>query len=132
MGGASLFLGNDSGLKHIAAGLGIPTVGVHGGTLDPREWGPVGPSAVAIARDMVCSPCYLSKVEDCHRGLACLRQLEPGRVYDACKRLLLLAAAAQPTLPPAPRKPYRAGRPARAGERGAKRLAESVGQAGRR
>ena len=60
--------------------------------LDAREWGPVGPRAVAIARDMVCSPCYLSKVEDCHRGLACLRELEPGRVYEACKRLLLLAA----------------------------------------
>ena len=94
MGGASLFLGNDSGLKHIAAGLGIPTVGIHGGTLDPREWGPIGPSAVAVARDMVCSPCYLSKVEECRRGVACLRQLEPGRVYEACERLLLLAAPA--------------------------------------
>jgi ADP-heptose:LPS heptosyltransferase len=101
MAGASLFLGNDSGLKHIAAGLGIPTVGVHGGTLDPREWGPVGPDAVAIARDMVCSPCYLSKAEDCRRGVACLRQLEPGRVYDACERLLLIAAPAHPALSPA-------------------------------
>jgi O-antigen biosynthesis protein len=91
MHGAALFLGNDSGLKHIAAGLGIPTVGVHAGTLDPREWGPVGPSAVAIAREMVCAPCYLSKVEDCRRNLACLRQLEPGRVYEACARMLLLA-----------------------------------------
>ncbi len=114
MAGASLFLGNDSGVKHIAAGLGIPTVGVHGGTLDPREWGPVGPNAVAIARDMVCSPCYLSQVEDCHRGLACLQLLEPGRVYDACKRLLLLAAPAQPALRPARSKPHR---PARAGTR---------------
>ncbi len=92
MAGAALFLGNDSGLKHIAAGLGIPTVGVHGGTLDPREWGPVGTAAVAVARSVVCSPCYLAKVEDCRRGLACLRQLEPGPVYEACKRLLLLAA----------------------------------------
>jgi ADP-heptose:LPS heptosyltransferase/GT2 family glycosyltransferase len=132
MEGASLFLGNDSGLKHIAAGLGIPTVGVHGGTLDPREWGPVGPSAVAIARDMVCSPCYLSKVEDCHRGLACLQLLEPGRVYEACKRLLLLAAPPQPALRPADSKPPRAGRPTRAGDRAARQPAERVAQAGRR
>src|SRR5216683_1295893 len=132
MEGASLFLGNDSGLKHIAAGLGIPTVGVHGGTLDPREWGPVGPSAVAVARDMVCSPCYLSQVEDCHRGLACLQLLEPGRVYDACKRLLLLAAPAQPALRPASSKPRRPGRPARAGERGARQPTERLAQAGRR
>jgi ADP-heptose:LPS heptosyltransferase/GT2 family glycosyltransferase len=132
MGGASLFLGNDSGLKHIAAGLGIPTVGVHGGTLDPREWGPVGPSAIALARDMVCSPCYLSKVEDCHRGLACLQQLEPGRVYEACQRLLLLTAPAQAALRPAASEPPRASRPARAGERGARQPRERVAQPGRR
>jgi O-antigen biosynthesis protein len=119
MSGASLFLGNDSGVKHIAAGLGIPTVGIHGGTLDPREWGPMGPSAVAIARDMVCSPCYLSKIEDCHRAIACLRQLEPGRVYDACERLLLLAAPAQSAQRPA------------ATEHGARQTAERVAQAGR-
>src|SRR5205085_2914365 len=54
----SLFLGNDSGPKHIAAGLGVPTVGVHAGTVDPREWGPIGPRAVAVAREVVCAPCY--------------------------------------------------------------------------
>jgi len=132
MGGASLFLGNDSGLKHIAAGLGIPTVGVHGGTLDPREWGPVGPSAIALARDMVCSPCYLSKVEDCHRGLACLQELEPGRVYEACQRLLLLTATTQPAPRPAGREPPRANRPARAGGRAARHPTEKVAQPGRR
>ena len=93
---ASLFLGNDSGPKHIAAGLGVPTVGVHSGTTDVREWGPIGPNAVAVAREMVCSPCYLSNPEDCRRGLACLRQLSPETVYDACQRLLLLSAPAVP------------------------------------
>lgn len=94
--GMALFLGNDSGPKHIAAALGVPTVGVHAGTVDVREWGPVGPAAISVARSVVCSPCYLSKVEDCRRGLVCLRQLQPGQVYAACKRLLLLAAPAQP------------------------------------
>ena len=122
MAEASLFLGNDSGLKHIAAGLGIPTVGIHGGTLDPREWGPVGPSALAIARDMVCSPCYLARLEDCRRDVACLRQLEPGRVYDACRRMLLLAA------------PPRAAPHPAAGEakRAARRKAATAAQAGGR
>src|SRR5256885_12299508 len=93
---ASLFLGNDSGPKHIAAGLGVPTVGIHSGTTDVREWGPIGANAVAVAREMVCSPCYLSSPEDCRRGLACLRQLSPETVYDACRRLLLLSAPAVP------------------------------------
>ena len=87
--GCSLFLGNDSGPKHIAAGLGVPTVGVHAGTVDVREWGPVGPAAVAVARSVICSPCYLSYPEDCRRGLVCIQQLEPASVYEACRRLLL-------------------------------------------
>jgi ADP-heptose:LPS heptosyltransferase len=95
----SLFLGNDSGPKHIAAGLGVPTVGIHSGTVDVREWGPIGPNAVAVAREMVCSPCYLSNPEDCRRGLACLRQLSPEIVYDTCRRLLLLNAPAVPAKP---------------------------------
>jgi ADP-heptose:LPS heptosyltransferase len=91
LAGMSLFVGNNSGPKHIAAGLGVPTVGVHSGTEDVVEWGPVGPSALAVAREVACAPCYLAVAADCRRGLACLRQLEPARVYEACKRLLLLA-----------------------------------------
>jgi ADP-heptose:LPS heptosyltransferase len=41
--GASLFLGNDSGVAHLAAGLGRPTVAVFGPT-DPQVWRPRGPS----------------------------------------------------------------------------------------
>jgi len=90
----SLFVGNNSGPKHIAAGLGIPTVGIHSGTEDVIEWGPVGPVAVALSREVVCAPCYLANAEDCRRGLVCLRHLEPAGVYDACKRLLALTAPA--------------------------------------
>jgi ADP-heptose:LPS heptosyltransferase/GT2 family glycosyltransferase len=96
LAGASLFLGNDSGPKHLAAGLGVPTVGVHAGTVDVREWGPVGPNAIAVAREVVCSPCYLSNPEDCRRNLICIRELPPAPVYEACKRLLLLGAPARP------------------------------------
>ena len=99
---AALFLGNDSGPKHLAAALGVPTVGVHAGTVDVREWGPVGPNAIAVVREVVCSPCYLSSAEDCPRSLACLRELMPGPVYDACRRLLLLNAAVEPSPPAAP------------------------------
>ena len=36
-----LFIGNDSGITHIAAYWGTPTVALFGAT-DPRVWGPVG------------------------------------------------------------------------------------------
>jgi ADP-heptose:LPS heptosyltransferase/GT2 family glycosyltransferase len=86
----SLFVGNNSGPKHIAAGLGVPTVGIHSGNVDTREWGPIGPHALAVRRNVECSPCYLTKVKDCHRDLACLRELRPAEVYPVCQRLLAL------------------------------------------
>ncbi len=72
-----LYIGNDSGPKHIAAAVGIPTIGIHSGVVDPVEWGPIGPSAVALRRNMTCSPCYLANAEDCPRALACLSTWTP-------------------------------------------------------
>jgi ADP-heptose:LPS heptosyltransferase/GT2 family glycosyltransferase len=83
-----LYIGNDSGPKHIAAAVGIPTVGIHSGVVDPVEWGPIGPSAVALRRNMTCSPCYLANAEDCPRMLACLRFFEPNMVYETAVMLL--------------------------------------------
>jgi ADP-heptose:LPS heptosyltransferase/GT2 family glycosyltransferase len=85
-----LFIGNNSGPKHIAAGLGVPTVGVHSGVIASEEWGPLGPDAVALRRDMSCSPCYRGKVEDCHRSLACVQTLPPHFVYEVCRKMLVL------------------------------------------
>lgn len=88
----ALFIGNNSGPHHIAAALGVPTIGIHSGVTDAREWGPLGPAAVAMNRDMSCAPCYSSKMEECHRGFACLRQLLPGDVFRMCRRLLAVSA----------------------------------------
>ncbi|HEV2333901.1 MAG TPA: glycosyltransferase family 9 protein [Stellaceae bacterium] len=128
----ALFVGNNSGPKHIAAGLGVPTVGIHSGTEDVREWGPVGPTAIAVVRSVACSPCYLSKAADCPRALACLRLLEPAQVYDACKRLLLAGPTAQPVRRPSGKKAQRTGSPARGAAHTAQRPARRVAQAGRR
>lgn len=84
----ALFVGNDSGPKHLAATLGVPTIGIHSGVIDPIEWGPLGEMALAIKRDVTCSPCYLAKREDCHRGVACLEGLAPAEVMSVCRRLL--------------------------------------------
>ena len=83
-----LFVGNDSGPKHLAATLGVPTVGIHSGTVDAGEWAPIGPTALTVRRDTVCSPCYLADISDCHRNLACLTGIAVGDVYRACRKLL--------------------------------------------
>jgi lipopolysaccharide heptosyltransferase II len=84
----TLYIGNDSGPKHIAAAVGIPTVGIHSGVVDPVEWGPIGPTAVALRRNMTCSPCYLANASDCPRSLACLRSFEPSMVYETANLML--------------------------------------------
>ena len=113
---ATLYIGNDSGPKHIAGALGVPTIGIHSGVVDAIEWGPVGRRAVALRRNMSCSPCYLAKAEDCPRGLACLRQLDPSLVHHAAEQFLArpvvprpvtsLVEASQPEIPP-PQPPTR-------------------------
>ena len=42
---ASLYLGNDSGVTHLAAAVGAPTIAVFGPT-DPVIWAPVGPRVI--------------------------------------------------------------------------------------
>ena len=85
---AALFVGNNSGPQHIAAGLGIPTLGIHSGVVDAREWGPLGAKAAAIRLDMSCSPCFIEHAKDCSRGVACLNLLTAGQVFTACRRAL--------------------------------------------
>ena len=89
---ATLFVGNNSGPQHIAAGLGVPTVGIHSGVVDAREWGPIGPNAVAVQRRMRCSPCYLLTAEQCPRGLACLIDLPPSAIYEVCREMISIAS----------------------------------------
>ncbi|WP_424811612.1 glycosyltransferase family 9 protein [Roseococcus sp. YIM B11640] len=47
---AALYVGNDSGLMHIAAATGAPTLGLFGPT-PASEYGPVGPRAEAVLAD---------------------------------------------------------------------------------
>lgn len=50
------FAGNDSGAMHVAAAVGIPTVGVFGST-DPERTGPRGRCVAVVRRPLACSPC---------------------------------------------------------------------------
>ncbi len=54
---AALFVGNDTGAMHLAVACGTPTVAIFGPT-DPRRYGPYGPRAVALWRQVGCNPCF--------------------------------------------------------------------------
>jgi heptosyltransferase III len=51
---AHLFIGNDSGLMHMAAAAGAPTIGLFGPT-DATVYGPSGRSAVAVKADSMAA-----------------------------------------------------------------------------
>ena len=60
---ARLFIGNDSGITHLAAAVETPVVALFGPT-DPRIWAPRGPNVQVIAKDSIES-ITLDEVKAC-------------------------------------------------------------------
>jgi ADP-heptose:LPS heptosyltransferase len=68
----ALVIANDSGPMHIAAALGVPTIGLFGPT-DPRRHGPYGPTGgYVIKSDLHCIVC--NKLE-CPYAQECMTQI---------------------------------------------------------
>jgi ADP-heptose:LPS heptosyltransferase len=83
--GARLFIGNDSGISHMAAALGIPTMAIFGPT-DPRVWSPRGKKVWVVHRGIPCSPCSQERFVQC-KSLECLRRIERGEVLEGLDRI---------------------------------------------
>jgi len=82
--GASLFVGVDSGIMHLAAAFDIPVVGLFGPS-DPAYVGPQNPRSIVIQKkDIPCVPCYLKGCKD----RPCMEKIEVSEVLEACERLL--------------------------------------------
>ena len=88
---ASIYLGNDTGLTHVAARLGIPTVAIYSGIDPTGMWAPVGPEVTVLKAPVPCSPCHILLLEDCHHDHACIRRIGEEAVRRAL-RLRLLSA----------------------------------------
>ena len=80
-----LFITNDSGLMHVAAALGRPTVAVFGST-NPVTTGPLGPYTALVRVPVDCSPCLKP---ECPTGdLKCFTAISPKQVAQAARELL--------------------------------------------
>lgn len=78
--GARVVVSNDSGLAHLAAASGAPTIVVFGST--SSAWTtPLGPRVTAVHRAPVCSPCFR---RTCRIGYRCLEAIEVDVVERAC------------------------------------------------
>ncbi len=85
MEGCRLFVGNDSGVSHLAAALGIPTVAIFGPT-DEEVWAPRGEKTFVVSRRPRCSPCLQEQFFQC-KDVECLRGIEMEDVFEGMKRV---------------------------------------------
>jgi heptosyltransferase-1 len=97
IGDAVATVGLDTGLSHIAAALGVPSVTLYGAT-DPSLCGAIGEHQVHIASDFECVKCHQTECSYPNAKFkpACFESLEPGRVWTELETVLA-ATSVRPT-----------------------------------
>jgi lipopolysaccharide heptosyltransferase II len=76
---ADVAVSNDSGLLHVAAALGTPSIGIFGPT-SPWHWAPLNPLAAVIETETIvtCRPCHKPTCRYGHHR--CMREIPAERV----------------------------------------------------
>ena len=68
----SVCVANNSFGAHLAAYLGVETVGIYGGHETHTEWAPYFGTNTVVRRPVPCSPCHLAGPADCKYGMRCM------------------------------------------------------------
>jgi heptosyltransferase-2 len=91
---AQVAVSNDSGLMHVAAALGTPTIGIFGPT-SPALWAPLNPLAAVIEtqRELACRPCHKPVCRLRHHH--CMRDIPVEQVLAATQAAIRAAQAGQ-------------------------------------
>lgn len=92
MAGATIAISNDSGLLHVAAAIGTPTLGIFGPT-SPYHWAPLNGLAATIQAKtpLPCQPCHRPVcTRNDHR---CMRDISVAEVIAIAERVLAEAGA---------------------------------------
>lgn len=84
---ASLFVGTDSGLAHLAAAVDTPSVVLFGST-DPGKWGARGERHRTVSHVLPCSPCAIFGYFKPCDSIACMEGILPSEVIAAADALL--------------------------------------------
>jgi heptosyltransferase II len=95
---AAVAISNDSGLLHVAAGLGKPTIGIFGPT-SPWHWAPLNPLAAVVETksELPCRPCHKPVCRLLHHR--CMREIGAEDVLMATRAALASVAAHSPEVP---------------------------------
>lgn len=76
------FIGNDSGLSHIAASFDIPLISLFGRAdpgLSPLRWRPLGQNSIFIHKDVTCVKCL---AHNCEKDFQCIRSILVDEVVE--------------------------------------------------
>lgn len=86
---AAVLVSGDTGVMHMASGVGTPVVALFGPTVEPFGFFPYTKRATVLERDLSCRPCSAMGTERCPLGHhRCLQDILPEQVADAVQRLV--------------------------------------------
>jgi lipopolysaccharide heptosyltransferase II len=86
---AAVLVSGDTGVMHMASGVGTPVVALFGPTVEPFGFFPYTKRAAVLERDLSCRPCSAMGTERCPLGHhRCLQDILPDQVADAVQRLV--------------------------------------------
>ncbi len=82
-----LFIGNDGGISHVAAAVGVPSLLIYGPT-DPDIWAPRGSNVYIVRSRYKCAPCIPETMGKCDDQI-CLEWIELDTVISQIDGLLI-------------------------------------------
>ena len=86
---AAVLVSGDTGVMHMATGVGTPVVALFGPTVEAFGFFPYTSRAIVLERDLSCRPCSAMGTERCPLGHhRCLEDLLPDQVAAAVARLV--------------------------------------------
>ena len=87
-----LIVANDSSPVQFGSAFQVPTVAIFGPTVPAMGFGPLAPGSRVIEIEMPCRPCSDHGPQVCPLGhFKCMRDLNVGRVFEACVAILNLS-----------------------------------------
>lgn len=86
---AKLFIGNDSGPKHLSALRAIPVISLHSPRTNWLEWGQVDSGYVITSR-VPCAGCAIVAYEECARDLICIKSIRIDEVLPIVAKCLAI------------------------------------------
>ena len=85
----TVFIGDDSGVKHMASLRGAHVIGIQNARNNWSEWGQE--SGYVITRKVPCAGCLIqneSDSQECGREFVCINNIRPEEVFSAMRELI--------------------------------------------